>query len=187
MITGIKPEEQPLERSTLRILETIETGPPTEVELTMVEMAMILAPYRGQRGVLMEILHQTQDKFGYLPEVAIREISRATKIPEAEIYGTATFYSFFTFSPKAKNVVKVCQGTACHIKGGWRVQDAVERALGLKAGETTDDNMFSLERVACIGACALAPAMVVNGKVSGELTPKKIADVFERMKEGVQR
>lgn len=184
MSTGTEQDEQVLERSVTSILQTIETGPPTEVEVIMTEMAKILAPYRGESGVLMEILRQAQDRFGYLPETAIREISRFTKIPEAEIFGTVTFYSSFTFSPKAKNIVKVCQGTACHIKGGWRVQDAVARALGVKAGETTTDKMFSLERVACIGACALAPAMVVNGKVYGELTAKKVADTFERMKKG---
>ncbi len=128
---------------------------------------------------LMMILSAVQKKFGYIP-IEIQEIiSDETGIPVAEIYGVVTFYSFFSLEPKGKYVIGVCLGTACYVKNSQQVIDKFSTLLGIKAGQTTPDGLFTIEAVRCIGACALAPAMSINGKVYPKVTPDQVGKIID--------
>jgi len=138
----------------------------------------ILAPYRGQRGALIPVLQKAQEELGYLPEEAISEIAHFLGVSESEAYGVASFYAQFRFIRQGEHTIKVCQGTACHVRGGRRILETVERELSLQPGETTEDYKFSLERVACFGSCALAPVMVVDKTVYGRMTTAKARKIL---------
>ena len=142
------------------------------------ELVEILAKHEGEKGALIPILQKVQEKFGYLPEEAISEIAKSTRTSESEILGVASFYAQFYFSRRGQHTVKVCLGTACHVRGGERILDEVKRELDIESGGTTDDYKFSLERVACFGSCALAPVMVVNKDVYGRMTVAKAKDII---------
>lgn len=129
--------------------------------------------FEGRPDELIPILQKTQDRLDYLPENALMHIARFTKLPSASVFGVASFYEQFRLSPVGKNLVKLCRGTACHVKGGARILKEVEKKLGIRPGETTEDLEYSLETVACFGACALAPVMVINDKVHGKMTGTK--------------
>ena len=139
----------------------------------------IFSEYQGNQSEIIPILQRIQNSFGYIPEKAMKDISRFTRVPESEVYGIATFYAQFRFSPIGKKHCMVCQGTACHVNGAARILEEVETILGIKAGETTDDLEYSFETVACIGACSLAPALMINGKVEAKLNAKKVRKLFE--------
>jgi len=141
----------------------------------------IFAGFSGEQGELIPLLQQIQAEFGYLPPEPMRQASRFLNVTESDVYGVATFYSQFRFQPPGKHHVKVCQGTACHVRGGNLVLEQVVRKLGVSPGETTDDRKFSLERVACFGSCALAPVVVIDDKVYGRLTPKKTEKLIEEV------
>ena len=120
-----------------------------------------------------------QDECGYLPECAIHRVAEALDIPASTIYGVATFYTHFTLQPKGKYLIKVCDGTACHVKKSTGIIEAIEGELGVsRAGGTTGDGLFTLETVACLGACGLAPVVVINDKVYGAMTPEKTVQVL---------
>jgi len=121
----------------------------------------------AKRESLIPALQLVQGKLGWLPKPAMIEISRYLKVPESEVWGTASFYAQFRFSPVGKNVLTVCRGTACHVRGSALILRELEKELGVKAGETTKDRSFTLQQVACFGSCALAPVVVLNGKVYG--------------------
>ena len=142
------------------------------------ELGDILARYEGESSDLIPVLQEVQEKFGYLPEEVMAEIARFLRLPESNIFGVATFYAQFKFSPTGKRVVKVCRGTACHVRGGARILGEVEKQLGIKPGETTDDLEYSLETIACFGSCALAPVVVVDKDVYGRVTAKKVTDIL---------
>ncbi|MBI2906289.1 MAG: NADH-quinone oxidoreductase subunit NuoE [Chloroflexi bacterium] len=144
------------------------------------QVADILKSYRGEAGELIPLLQEVQQKFGYLPEEAIKQVARFVGVPECSAFGVATFYAQFKLVPTGRNVVRVCRGTACHVKGGARILREVQRRLGIKPGESTPDLKYALETVACIGACALAPTMVVNSDTHGQITTGKVAEVLER-------
>jgi NADH-quinone oxidoreductase subunit E len=133
----------------------------------------------AQRDSLIPILQKAQEVHGYLSEEAIAEIGRHLKLPASKVYGVATFYNQFRFAPKGKYHIMLCRGTACHVKGSLKLLDAVTRTLKLQAGQTSRDGMFSLEVVACMGACGLAPAMSINGEVHAKVTPKKVGKLIE--------
>ena len=141
-------------------------------------MKDIFSHYEGEKHELIPILQETQEKFRYLPAAAMREISRFLGVPEANIYGVSTFYAQFKLTPLGKKVVRVCRGTACHVRGSGKVLAEMEKQLGIKAGETTDDMEYTLETVACIGACALAPTMTIDSETFGKMTTKKVAEVL---------
>ena len=143
------------------------------------ELAEILAEYEGEKGALIPILQKVQEKVGYLPEEAISKVAAFTKMSESEIFGVASFYAQFYFTRRGKHTLKVCLGTACHVRGGERILDEVKRELGVESGETTKDYKFSLERVACFGACALAPVMVIDENVYGRMTIAKARDIVD--------
>lgn len=142
------------------------------------ELAEMLAEYEGEKGALIPILQKVQEKVGYLPEEAISKVAAFTKMSESEIFGVASFYAQFYFTRRGKHTLKVCLGTACHVRGGERILDEVKRELGVESGETTKDYKFSLERVACFGACALAPVMVIDKNVYGRVTIAKAKDIL---------
>ena len=139
----------------------------------------ILFSYHGDESELIPILQQAQKAFGYVPELAIKQIAKFLHIPEVTVYGVATFYAQFKLVPTGRNVIKVCRGTACHVRGGARILKEVEKQLGIKPGESTQDLEYSLETVACIGACALSPTVVVNGKVHGRMTTQKVNGILD--------
>ena len=141
----------------------------------------IFSPHSGQRSDLIPILQAVQEAFGYIPREAMVETARFLRVPESTIYGVATFYAQFHLTRQGKHRVKVCQGTACHVQGGSRIMRAVKKKLGITPGETTEDYQFTLERVACFGSCALAPVMVVDGKVYGRMTAQKAARLLENL------
>ncbi|RKY07273.1 MAG: NADH-quinone oxidoreductase subunit NuoE [Planctomycetota bacterium] len=151
---------------------------PTKVELSRVKD--IIAQYPAKRAGLIPVLQDIQDSFGYLPEAAIDRLSELSDVSANEIYGVATFYTQFRFSPPGEHSVRVCQGTACHVRQGLQLLNEVEQRLKIKAGQTTADGKFDLERVACLGCCALAPVMVVDDKVHARMSVKKVSSVLSQ-------
>ena len=140
----------------------------------------VFSKYKGETKELIPILQATQETFGYLPEEAMKGIAQFIGVPESHVYGVATFYEQFYFTRRGKHEIKVCYGTACHVKGATRVVETFERELGICHGETTEDYEYSLERVACVGACALAPVVVVGKKVYGNVAPGKVKGILEK-------
>ncbi len=145
---------------------------------TNVEQVIKRFPKAG-RDSLIPILQAVQEEQGYLSEDAVVRISRHLKIPTSKVYGVATFYNQFRFQPKGKYHVVVCRGTACHVKGSAKVLDMVTKALKIEPGKTTRDKMFSLEVVACMGACGLAPVVNLNGEFYAKVTPMKLHRIIE--------
>ena len=146
------------------------------------KLGPILAVYRGQRGATIPVLQKVQAVLGYLPEDAIAEVGRALGMSKNEVYGVATFYAQFRFEKQGEHTVKCCQGTACYVQGGRRILDAIEDELKLPEGKTTTpDYKFTVETVACFGACALAPVMVVDDTVYSKLTPAKAREILSKI------
>jgi NADH:ubiquinone oxidoreductase subunit E len=143
----------------------------------------ILDDAAGQRGVLIAVLQRVQEKIGYLPEDAMNMIAERMSLSLSNVYGVASFYKHFHFKPRGKNVVKVCMGTACHVRGGKAVLTEMEHKLGIKEGETTSDLSVTLETVGCVGCCALAPVATINDHdLYGELTPKMVDDIISAVR-----
>lgn len=141
----------------------------------------ILAKYpKGDRGFLIPILQEVQESYGYVSPDAVNEIGAFTGVSPGEIFGVASFYAHFRFTKPGKHTVKVCRGTACHVRGSVRILEGVERQLMIKPGETTSDGMFSLERVACFGCCALAPVVVVDKDVHGRMSSTKAQRLLKK-------
>ena len=138
----------------------------------------IFSHYSGRRDELIPILQEVQEEFRYLPEETMVEIAKFLRTPESAIFGVITFYAQFKLVPSGKRIVRVCRGTACHVRGGARILREVEKRLGIKPGQTTEDMEYSLETVACIGACALAPTMTTDKETHGQMTTKKVAEVL---------
>ena len=142
------------------------------------DLADILTQSKKDRRHLISLLQQVQHKFGYISKEAMLAIADFLEIPGSTIYGIATFYNLFRFTPLGKHPVKVCMGTACHLAGGRMVLEAMARELDIQVGGITPDQEFSLERVACVGCCALAPVVVVNDAVYPRMTPPKVEEVL---------
>lgn len=141
----------------------------------------ILASHRPLPSEIIPILQEVQSEFGYVPGEAMREIARFVRVPESAIFGVATFYAQFHLTRQGKHRIRVCQGTACHVRGGKRVLQEVKKSLRINPGETTPDYEFSLERVACLGSCALAPVMVVDQKVHGAMNAAKVKEQLMKL------
>ena len=148
--------------------------------LKLLQIDAILARYQGKKGSLIPILQEVQALYNYLPKDALEYIAASTGTPIAQIYGVVTFYSQFHLNPRGRNIIRVCQGTACHVRGGKVILQTIEKELGIKAGHTTEDLRFTLETVACIGACGLAPVMQVNEDTHGRLTPDKLSAILAK-------
>lgn len=142
----------------------------------------ILERKKGDRGALIQVLQETQEAYGYLPRPALARIAEQLGMPFSQVYGVATFYSQFYLSRRGRNVIKVCDGTACHVRGAPRSMATVENDLEVEPGGTTEDYQFTYEVVYCLGACALGPVAVVNGDVKGRCGPEKIHKLVEDLK-----
>jgi NADH:ubiquinone oxidoreductase subunit E len=151
-----------------------------EVKLNKVELDKILEKYEGEAGGLIPILQEVQRIYGYLPEEILTYISECSKVPLSKIYGIVTFYAQFSLVPRGRNTIKICLGTACHVKGAKRVLAKLEEALGIKVGGTSSDLKFTLEIVRCLGTCFLAPVMMINRDYFGKLTPDKVGKILEQ-------
>lgn len=138
----------------------------------------ILQRYSPEPGNLIPILQDVQQELQYLPREGMRLIARSLRIPEVDVYSVATFYNQFRLHPPGRNQIKVCMGTACHMMGGYIILDCFERRLNIREGETTPDREFSLERVACVGCCTLAPVAVVNENTEGKVTPTRVDGIL---------
>ena len=143
-------------------------------------LQQVIDELRNEPGALMPIMQRAQDIFGYLPEEVQNYIAKELDIPVSDIYGVATFYAQFNLEPKGKYIISVCLGTACYVKGAQDVLDKFKLRLMIDVGECTDDGLFSLEACRCIGACGLAPVIMVNDDVYGRLTPDQVAGVIEK-------
>jgi|TARA_B100001971_G_scaffold17603_1_gene13697 NADH-quinone oxidoreductase subunit E len=143
-------------------------------------LTTILSAHEGTREAIIPILQQVQEELGYLPEDAMLQVARHTHVPASRVYGVATFYAQFRFTPLGKTHVMVCRGTACHVNGARMILEQTEEHLGIQEGETTPDLNYSLETVACIGACSLAPCAMINSEVEAKLTTQKVKAIFGR-------
>ena len=140
----------------------------------------ILSSYGGREDELIPILQQVQQVFGYLPELAMKKIAKFLKLPESSVFGVGTFYAQFKLIPTGRNIIRVCRGTACHVRGSAQILGEIQKQLGISVGETTPDLEYSLETTACFGSCALAPVVVINNKVYGKMTAKKIGEILNK-------
>lgn len=139
----------------------------------------IISEYKNENTPLMMILSKVQNEYGYIPFEVQEIISEKTGIPVAEIYGVVTFYSFFSLKPKGKFVIGVCLGTACYVKGAQQVCDKFSEILGIKPGETTEDGLFTIDSLRCIGACGIAPAVSINGKVYPKMSVNQVQVIID--------
>lgn len=135
------------------------------------------------QSALISILHYAQEQCGYLSKEVMEHVAQVTQVPAAEIYGVATFYGYFKLVPQGKYHISLCMGTACYIKGAAKILEKIEEELDIKCGETTEDNLFTLDETRCIGACGLAPVMVIDEKVYGRLEPHQIKDIIKEWRE----
>jgi NADH:ubiquinone oxidoreductase subunit E len=138
----------------------------------------IIEKYKGKPGSLIPVLEEIQEAVGYLPKTIQSKVARALKIPFSEVYGVVTFYSFFTMFPRGKHTVRCCLGTACYVRGGKKILETLTEILKVQPGETTPDRQFSLETVRCLGACGLAPVVVVDEDTHRQMKPSRITGVL---------
>ena len=157
---------------------TLPTSPSGEVKVG--ELQRLLAAFKGERGDLIPMLQKTQASLGYLPEEALALLARQLRISENEVFGVASFYSQFRFTAPGRHSIKVCLGTACHVRGGQILCDATSRELHIGPGQTTNDRRFDLQRVACLGCCALAPVIQVDDDFHSRMTVIRLKSVLEK-------
>lgn len=143
------------------------------------EVRQTIEEHRNVKGALIPVLHKIQNLYGYLPEDLLKLVSEELKVAMSEIYGVASFYSFFSLEPKGEHVIRVCLGTACYVKGSQLILDELSKQLNVEVGKTTNDGKFTLEATRCLGACGLAPAMMIDEKVYGRLSPEHVTDILK--------
>lgn len=144
------------------------------------ELEEYIGEQAREQGCLINVLHRAQEIFGYLPDEVLEFVSMKLAVPRSTVYGVVTFYHFFSRVPKGRHTVSVCLGTACYVRGGNAVYERVMKALGIKPGETTQDGRFSLDLVRCVGACGLAPVVVIDKDTYGRSTPEKVATLLNK-------
>lgn len=147
-------------------------------KINMKQIERIITSYRGQKWALIPLTQEIQEKVGYIPPEAIPRIALALGLFPSQVQGVITFYAQLYTEPRGRNIVKVCRGTACHVRGGKSILKLVRQYLGIEEGQTTGDMEYTLETVACIGVCALAPNMMINKDTYGSMNPKKVARLF---------
>ena len=152
-----------------------------EIDLSLIKETV--EKYKDVQGSLITILQKTQEIYSYLPQEAIKYISEETGIPTSEVMGVATFYTQFRFQPVGKYMIMLCQGTACHVNSSEKIAEEIKNYLGITDGETTEDGLFSLKFVACLGCCSLSPVMMINDNTYGSLTPEKTREILRQLKE----
>jgi NADH-quinone oxidoreductase subunit E len=146
-------------------------------------MEKIMSEFYKDQRELIHMLHDAQKKFGYVPAQSISQISRELKISESEVFGVLTFYKAFTLKPRGKHLITICMGTACHVRGAPMILDEFERKLGIEAGETTEDDQFTLETVNCVGACALGPIAIADGDYHGQMKTREVDGIIKKLKQ----
>jgi NADH:ubiquinone oxidoreductase subunit E len=149
------------------------------VDLT--QTTALIEKYKGQKGVLIPLLQEIQGIYGYVPRESIDLVAKQMGVFPVEIYGILTFYTQFYLEPRGKHIIKVCQGTACHVMGGKDILDFLLEKYGIEAGQTTKDGLFTLERAACLGCCGMAPVIVINEKFYGECTIPSISKTLDQL------
>ncbi|MGI6777639.1 MAG: NADH-quinone oxidoreductase subunit NuoE [Acetivibrionales bacterium] len=147
------------------------------------KLQKIIEKYKSTKGALIPVLHEVQELYGYLPMEVQKAISEGLNIPLTEIYGVVTFYTQFSLKPKGKYKIQLCMGTACYVKGASHILDKLQEKLGIHVGDCTEDGLFSLEACRCIGACGLAPVMMINDDVYGRLEPDQIEQIIDSYRE----
>ncbi|MGA2526637.1 MAG: NADH-quinone oxidoreductase subunit NuoE [Smithellaceae bacterium] len=146
----------------------------------------IIKKYSRDKSSVIAVLQDIQEQYNYLPKDALRIVNEEMEIPASRIYEVATFYNSFSLTPRGEHVIKLCQGTACHVRGAAAILDKLERTLGINPGETSSDQKFTLETVNCVGACALGPVMVVDGEYHGQVNMAKVDKIIGPLKKGTQ-
>ncbi len=168
-IKRIAPQAQPL-----------QVDPTLEVDLDL--MDPLIEKYKNRKGNLIPLLQGTQEIYGYIPRQAFIKLNEETGLELNEMYGVATFYAQFRLTPAGKHIIKMCHGTACHVQSVTAITDELLDLLNIKDGETTDDGIFTLETVACLGCCSLAPVMMIGEETYGKLTPKQAAKIVKEIR-----
>ncbi len=153
-------------------LETIDLEP----------LDKMVEEFAGKAGTLIPVLQRAQEIYGYLPPEVLKRISEKTEIPLSQIYGVVTFYAQFYLTRRGKCIIKQCDGTACHVRGAGKIVDAIEKELGIKAGETSPDYKFTFEVVYCLGSCGLSPVATIDDKVVGRLVPERMTQILREQK-----
>jgi NADH-quinone oxidoreductase subunit E len=152
-----------------------------ELELDLAPLHEALQEYKSQRGAVIPVLQKAQEIYGWLPEQALKVISKEMGVPLSQIYGVVTFYSQFYLTRRGRHIIRQCDGTACHVRGAARIVDVVENHLGIKAGETTPDFKYTFEVVYCLGSCGLAPVAMIDDQVVGHLVPEKLVSILDNL------
>jgi NADH:ubiquinone oxidoreductase subunit E len=147
---------------------------------TDVQVTRLVEPFAGRPSELIQALHRVQEALGYVPPGAQATVARLVGVPLSQVHGVVSFYHFFRTHPPGKHVIRLCLGTACHVRGAGAVLEALEEELGVGLGDTSPDGLFTLEGVRCLGACGLAPVMMVDEEVFGRLTPKRAREILRR-------
>lgn len=150
--------------------------PPDEEQIDLAPLARIIDQFRGERGSVIPILQRTQDHYGYLPRIVLREVARRTRIPLNQLYGVATFYAQFHLEKRGRHLVRMCDGTACHVRGSAKNVEAVANALAVVPGGTSPDYRYTLEIVYCLGSCGLSPVALVDDRVCGRLNSGELVE-----------
>lgn len=146
------------------------------------ELDRFIDSIEDKEGALITVLHKAQEIFGYLPKEIQLHVARKLDLPAAKVNGVVTFYSFFTETPKGEHVISVCMGTACFVRGAEEILKEIQDTLKIKAGQTTQDSKFSIDALRCVGACGLAPVVMINGKVYGRVKKDQVADILDGLK-----
>ena len=149
------------------------------MEHDLSKVDQIIDKYKGEDGILIQVLQDVQTEYNWLPEEALDKVCERLEIPLSQAYSVATFYKAFSLTPRGRHLVSVCLGTACHVRGGPKILDKVENTLGIEDGETTEDLRFSLEKVNCLGCCALGPVVVIDGKYESKVNPDKLDKILK--------
>ncbi len=144
------------------------------------KVTKILKQYQHEKGMLVSVLQDIQSVYNYLPQDALKQVSTSLNVPLSQVYSVATFFKAFSLEPRGRHLIHVCLGTACHVRGAAKILDKMERELGIKSGETTEDLKFTLETVNCVGACALGPMVIVDNEYHGEMTVDKVESVLKK-------
>lgn len=158
--------------------------PIIEEQVNLSVLDPIIEKYKGKKGSLIPLLQATQKTMGYISKATFKYLSDNTGHPLSELYGVATFYSQFRLKESGKHIIKVCHGTACHVQNASSITDKLKEILNIEDGETTEDGLFTLEAVACLGCCSLAPVMMIDDETYGKLTDKKVVKIINEIKKG---
>ena len=153
-----------------------------DADVDLSKLDDVLTKYKDLKGSLITILQYAQEIYGYLPLSVLEYIGRVTGVKSSQIYGVATFYTQFRLNPIGENLIMLCKGTACHVNGADKIEDAIIEELSIHDGETTEDKLFTLNNVACLGCCSLSPVMMINGETYGSLTPQKTKAILKEIK-----